>query len=161
MTSNLQFMKSPRPKSTTDESSVLNEKSIRPKARSVRVQSADIVPANAGEEEGILLDKEHTTKVHPIITKEVRNSTPSDQDLIDASMMIQAPGRTAMLDLRGNPKVKGKPSKTLPLGRGFSTRRLKSRVLNLLARSSMSLNYSWMTPKEIFICYGRKKRIMK
>ena len=62
-----------------------NEKSIRPKAPSVRVQPADIVPANAGGEEGILLDKEHTTKVHPIITSEVRNSTPSDQDLIDAS----------------------------------------------------------------------------
>ena len=85
MTSILQFMKSPRPKSTTDESSVSNEKSIRPKARSMRVQSADIVPANADGEEGILLDKEHTTKVHPIITNEVRNSTPSDQDLIDAS----------------------------------------------------------------------------
>ena len=84
MTSILQFMKSPRPKSTTDESSVSNKKSIRPEARSVRVQSADIVPANAGGEEGILLDKEHTTKVHPTITYEVRNSTPSDQDLIDA-----------------------------------------------------------------------------
>ena len=50
----------------------------------MRVQSADIVPANADGEEGILLDKEHTTKVHSIITNEVRNSTPSDQDLIDA-----------------------------------------------------------------------------
>ena len=59
MTSILHFMKSPRPKSTTNESSVSNEKCIRPKARSVRVQSADIVPANAGGEEGILLDKEH------------------------------------------------------------------------------------------------------
>ena len=59
MTSILQFMKSPRPKSMTDESSVSNEKCIRPKARSVRVQSADIVPANAGGKEGILLDKEH------------------------------------------------------------------------------------------------------
>ena len=85
MTSILQFMKNPRPKSTTDESSVSNEKSIRPKARNVRVQPANIVPANAGGEEGILLDKEHTTKVHPIITNEVRNSTPYDQDLIDAS----------------------------------------------------------------------------
>ena len=62
-----------------------NGKSIRPKARSVRVQSADIVPAHVGREEGILLDKEHTTKVYPVITNEVRNSTPSDQDLIDAS----------------------------------------------------------------------------
>ena len=61
-----------------------NKKSIRLKARSVRVQSADIVPANTGGEEGILLDKEHTTKVHSTITYEVRNSTPSDQDLIDA-----------------------------------------------------------------------------
>ena len=27
----------------------------------------------------------NTTKVHPVITNKVRNSTPSDQDLIDAS----------------------------------------------------------------------------
>ena len=78
-------MKSHRPKSTTDESSVSNGKSTHPKARSVRVQSADIVPANAGGEKGILLGKEHTTKVYPVIANEVRNSTPSDQDLIDTS----------------------------------------------------------------------------
>ena len=68
----------------TDEPS---GKSIRPKAQSVRVQSTEIVPASPGREEGILqlLDKQHTTKAHPIITNEVRNLTPSDQDLIDAS----------------------------------------------------------------------------
>ena len=70
---------------TTDESSVSNGKSTCPKARSMRVLSADNVPANAGGEEGILLDKEHTAKVHPVITNEVTNSTQSDQDLIDAS----------------------------------------------------------------------------
>ena len=60
-------------------------KTIRPKAQGVRVQSADIVPANAGGEEGILLDKERTTKVHPIITNKLRNSTPPNQDLFDAN----------------------------------------------------------------------------
>ena len=85
MTTILQFMKSPRSKSTTDEPSVSHGKSTRPKVRSVRVQSAEIVAANAGWEEKILLDKEHTTKVHPVITNEVRNLTPSDQDLNDAS----------------------------------------------------------------------------
>ena len=29
-------------------------------------------------------------------------------------------------------------------------------LLNLRVRSSMSLNYSWMAPKEIFICYWGK-----
>ena len=120
-------MKSLRPKSTTDESSVSNEKSIRPEARNVQVQSADIEPANAGGEEGILLDKEHTTKVHPIITNEVRNSTPSDQDLIDTSKddSCSRPVKD-MLDVRENLKVKGKPLKMFPLGRGFSTRRIKN-----------------------------------
>ena len=96
-------------------------------------QPADIVPANAGGEEGILLDKEHTTKVHPIITNEVRNSTPTDQDLIDASKddSSSRPVEDGHVGCEGNLKVKGKPSKTIPLGRGFSTRRLKSRVRNL------------------------------
>ena len=105
-------------------------KSTRPKAQSVRVQSADIVPANAVGEEGILLDKEHTTKVHPVITNEVRNSTPSDQDLIDASKddSSSRPVEDGHVgyEVEYNLKVKGKPSKTLPLGRDFSTRRLKS-----------------------------------
>ena len=91
MTSILQFMKSPRLKSTTDESSVSNKKSICPKAWSVRVQPADIVPANAGGEDGILLNKEHTTNVRRIITNEVRNSTPSDPDLIDTSKDDSSP----------------------------------------------------------------------
>ena len=76
---------SPRSKSMTDEPSVSNGKSTRGKARSVRVQPAEMEPASAGGEEGILIDKEHTAKVNSVITKEIRNSTPSDQDLIDAS----------------------------------------------------------------------------
>ena len=68
MTSILQFMKSPRSKSMTDESSVSNGKSTRPKARSVRVQPVEMKPASASGEEGILLDKEHTTKVNSVIT---------------------------------------------------------------------------------------------
>ena len=83
----------------------------------MQVQSADIEPANAGGEEGILLDKEHTTKVHPIITNEVRNLTQSDQDLIDTSKDDSCSRPVEdMLDVRENLKVKGKPSKMLPLG---------------------------------------------